>query len=227
MTLAWQGRLGMALVAACAAVGAWKTARRVRMALLDGAWVTPARGDIERRVRARHRRLVPFESPPESSTDAEWLVQLNNCRSITSHGNAVRGQCAALVVRDGRVLSWGFARSLLRASRAGKKGQDHADLHAEADAICAAALNGISLEGATIYVTIMCCRSCFALVAGAGISRVVTPPAPSASYTAANAEHNKLIADALGIEICDDAIMPAYQRDPCPRFLPSLTRRIP
>ncbi len=47
-------------------------------------------------------------------------------------------------------------------------------VHAEANAIAAAARNGHSLKGATAYVTFCPCPQCAALLIQAGIVRVVT-----------------------------------------------------
>lgn len=165
-------------------------------------------------------------SPAATAEDDAWLRALNALRSLASRKNAVRGQCAAIVVVGGEIRSWGYARSLMRAKRAGTRASDRADLHAEADAVTAAALNGVSLEGGTLYCTIVCCRACFALVAGAGIARVVTPGATSEGATT-QAEYNAAIASGLGIEVCDSAVMPPYAPVSDCSFLPKLRRRIP
>ena len=160
-------------------------------------------------------------------TDAEWLRTLNDLRSLASRKNAVRGQCAAIVVKGGTIRSWGYARSLVRAKRPSAKANERTDLHAEADAVTAAALNGISLDGCTLYCTIMCCRSCFALVAAAGITRVVTPAASCESVRVSHGEHNLLVAECHAIDVCDTAVMPPYEPVTEVPLLPALRRRIP
>lgn len=55
------------------------------------------------------------------------------------------------------------------ASRNGK----HAEIHAEARAICIAAKQGKPIEGATIYVTFPPCSACFQLIVASGIKRCV------------------------------------------------------
>jgi dCMP deaminase len=45
--------------------------------------------------------------------------------------------------------------------------------HAEINAICQASRHGISLEGATAYVTNMPCTNCAKALVGAGIKKVV------------------------------------------------------
>ena len=45
--------------------------------------------------------------------------------------------------------------------------------HAEANAICQAAKNGISIDGATLYCKMTPCRNCAMLIVNSGIARVV------------------------------------------------------
>ena len=47
-----------------------------------------------------------------------------------------------------------------------------ATVHAEANAILQAAMNGVRIEGGEIYTTASPCWPCFKLIANAGISRV-------------------------------------------------------
>jgi dCMP deaminase len=46
-------------------------------------------------------------------------------------------------------------------------------VHAEANAICQAAKNGVRIDGAGIYVTASPCWSCFRLIVNGGIVRIV------------------------------------------------------
>ena len=46
-------------------------------------------------------------------------------------------------------------------------------IHAEQNAICQAAKRGVSLEGATVYVTMTPCRVCAMMLISIGIKRVV------------------------------------------------------
>ena len=50
-------------------------------------------------------------------------------------------------------------------------------LHAEQNAIIQAALHGVSIEGATIYVTHQPCITCAKMIINAGIGRVVSKSA--------------------------------------------------
>ena len=46
-------------------------------------------------------------------------------------------------------------------------------IHAELNAILHAARQGVSVKGATLYTTLSCCTACSAMIAQAGVKRVV------------------------------------------------------
>ena len=46
-------------------------------------------------------------------------------------------------------------------------------IHAELNAILHAARQGVSIKGATLYATLSCCTACSAMIAQAGVTRVV------------------------------------------------------
>ena len=46
-------------------------------------------------------------------------------------------------------------------------------IHAELNAILHAARQGVSIKGATLYTTLSCCTACSAMIAQAGVTRVV------------------------------------------------------
>ena len=48
-------------------------------------------------------------------------------------------------------------------------------IHAEANAVAAAARNGVPTKGATAYVTHPCCAQCAGLLIQAGVTRIVWP----------------------------------------------------
>src|SRR5262245_51381249 len=94
-----------------------------------------------------------------------------------------RAQVGAVIIRDGRVVSSGY--------NGAPPGQPHCDennhgwwddesgegclnaVHAELNAIAAAARHGVSTDGATLYVTLSPCIACQRLLIAAGISEVV------------------------------------------------------
>ena len=98
---------------------------------------------------------------------------------VATRATCDRKHVGALIVRDRFVLSTGYNGSI--------PGLDHCDdtghmmeqghcvrtIHAEANAICQAARNGVAIAGATLYVTSSPCFSCFKLCASAGIVTIV------------------------------------------------------
>jgi dCMP deaminase len=63
----------------------------------------------------------------------------------------------------------GFLPGAPHASRV-RDGHEQATVHAEQNAICDAARRGVSLEGATVYITHFPCINCAKILAAAGIS---------------------------------------------------------
>jgi dCMP deaminase len=105
-----------------------------------------------------------------------------------------RAAVGAVIVRDGRCISWGFngAPPGMPHCDENHHGWDHGPAdnivnpedaveqfgcrnatHAEANALAAAAKQGISTDAATLYVTVSPCETCSRLLIAAGIVRVV------------------------------------------------------
>ena len=76
-------------------------------------------------------------------------------------------------------------------------------VHSEANAVAQAARDGVSLNGATLYVTATTCVTCFKLVISAGIKRIVY----GEPY---GTEINLLHAWAIesGVELVDGSSLP-------------------
>lgn len=127
-----------------------------------------------------------------AKTDEEWMDQ---AREVAGEADCTRASVGAVIVRYGRLVSTGANRapaghpgcaSALACPR-GRFGFDVVPkgapdnggssrciaVHAEAFAIIRAGY--LSAEGATLYVTHEPCWQCGKLIAGAGITRVVTP----------------------------------------------------
>lgn len=81
---------------------------------------------------------------------------------------------------------------IVEAINAPLYGEARSDIHAEAFAICDAARRGLSLDGASLYVTRAPCSRCYRLIAFAGIAKIVAPNAM--------ADKDAISADALGIK---------------------------
>lgn len=136
-------------------------------------------------------------------------VFLQMAQTLADLGTCDRAKVGALIVKDGRCISWGYngappgvphcsenqhgwtpdtltAFSLMQdeAFEMGYEGEDPLNFlmerygcknatHAEANAVAFAARQGISTEGATLYVTVSPCETCARLLIAAGIVRVV------------------------------------------------------
>jgi len=73
-------------------------------------------------------------------------------------------------------------------------------VHAEANAIAAAARNGHSLKGATAYVTFSPCPQCAALLIQAGIVRVVTIAGATPAHWLAECEIAQAMLREAGVK---------------------------
>ena len=103
---------------------------------------------------------------------------MNIARQVATRATCDRKQIGAVIVRDKTILSTGYngsVRGLAHCDEAGHMMEDgHCvrTVHAEANAICQAARNGVRIEGADIYTTASPCWSCFRLIANSSIRRV-------------------------------------------------------
>jgi dCMP deaminase len=110
------------------------------------------------------------------------------CRSVAKRATCERGRSGCVIARENRILVTGYVGSppgLPHCDDAGHqlKRMIHEDgsaswhcvrtVHAEQNAICQAAKNGIALDGATLYCKMTPCRTCAMLVISCGIRRVV------------------------------------------------------
>ncbi len=96
---------------------------------------------------------------------------------------AARSTCdrkfvGAVIVRDKTILSTGYNGSIRGLPHCDEVGHEMENghcvrtVHAEANAIVQAAMNGVAIKGADIYVTASPCYNCFKLIANAGIKRI-------------------------------------------------------
>ncbi|MDR0461737.1 MAG: cytidine/deoxycytidylate deaminase family protein [Christensenellaceae bacterium] len=132
-----------------------------------------------------------------------------------------RGRGAAIIVRDNVLLSTGYVGA--------PKGSPHCDdvghlmkevkhedgtvskhcmrtAHGEANAIAMAAKTGVSVDGATMYVTMMPCRNCAMLIANCGIKKVIC----KVNYHGVN-EGAEILKNA-GVELVIlDNVPPSYK----------------
>ncbi len=99
-------------------------------------------------------------------------------RQVATRSTCDRKHVGAVIVRDRMILATGYNGSIRGIAHCDDEGHLMEDghcvrtVHAEANAIVAAARNGMRLEDAHIYVTASPCFNCFKLIANAGIRRI-------------------------------------------------------
>jgi len=106
---------------------------------------------------------------------------------VASRSTCKRHHFGAVIVKDRRILCTGYNGSPVGFKNCDEHGCMRNDLgivsgtrqemcmavHAETNAIAQAALHGISIKGATLYVNGQPCSMCLRLMINAGISRLV------------------------------------------------------
>ena len=109
---------------------------------------------------------------------------INIAREIASASKCVSKQVGAVIVKDGRILSTGYNGTPAGYTNCsvhwdGEYTKDHHEwsktyeIHAEMNALIWAARKGISIEDATIFVTLEPCSECSKNLIAAGIKRIV------------------------------------------------------
>ena len=119
---------------------------------------------------------------PRQSWDDYFLA---HAELTATRSTCIRRHVGCVMVKDLRIVGCGFNGSPTKAphctdvgcARSGLPSGERLDLcrgvHSEMNAICMAARFGISLKGATCYVTIRPCAGCMRLLIQAGVERVV------------------------------------------------------
>ncbi|WP_324736102.1 cytidine/deoxycytidylate deaminase family protein [Thermococcus sp. SY098] len=98
---------------------------------------------------------------------------------VSLRATCPRLRVGAVAVKDGYILATGYngaPRGMDHCIDVGcliVDGHCHRAVHAEQNVIAMAARKGISLEGATLYVTHFPCDTCFKLLVNAGIKEIV------------------------------------------------------
>ena len=127
---------------------------------------------------------------------------MNIARQVATRATCERKHVGAVIVRDKTILSTGYNGSIRGLAHCDDVGhmmeEEHCvrTVHAEANAICQAARNGVRIEGADIYTTASPCWSCFRLIANTAIRRIY--------YGEFYRDRRSLeIAKELGMELVD------------------------
>lgn len=109
---------------------------------------------------------------------------INIAHEIASASKCVSKQVGAVIVKNGRILSTGYNGTPTGFTNCcdhwkGEYTKDHHEwsktyeIHAEMNSIIWAAREGISIDGATIYVTLEPCSECSKNLIASGIKRIV------------------------------------------------------
>jgi dCMP deaminase len=109
---------------------------------------------------------------------------INIAKEIASASKCVSKQVGAVIVKNDRILSTGYNGTPTKFQNCcdywdNEYTNKHHEwsktyeIHAEMNAIIWAARKGISIEGATIYVTLEPCSECSKNIIASGIERIV------------------------------------------------------
>lgn len=128
------------------------------------------------------------KGPPGGERPSWDEYFLGICDFVARRSTCLRRQVGAILVREKRILTTGYngaPRGLRHCGELGgcqrqrmgvPSGQRHElcrALHAEQNAIIQAALHGVPVTGATMYITTQPCVLCAKMLINAGIERVV------------------------------------------------------
>lgn len=103
---------------------------------------------------------------------------MNIARQVATRSTCDRKNVGAVIVKGKHILATGYNGSISgmphcdEVGHMMENGHCVATIHAEANAILQAAKHGVSIDGASIYITASPCWNCFKLLANAGIKRI-------------------------------------------------------
>lgn len=103
---------------------------------------------------------------------------MNIAKQVATRSTCDRKNVGAVIVRDRTILSTGYngsIRGMPHCDEAGhmmENGHCIATIHAESNAVLQAAKNGVSIDGAEVYITSSPCWNCFKMLANAGIKKI-------------------------------------------------------
>ncbi|HVO32542.1 MAG TPA: deaminase [Elusimicrobiota bacterium] len=112
---------------------------------------------------------------------------MNIAQVVASRSNCIKRKVAAIIVKDGRVISTGyngtprntkncFEGGCPRCNAMGPSGQNLSECfcsHGEENAIVQAAYHGIAIKGSTLFTTFSPCLLCTKMIINAGVTEVV------------------------------------------------------
>ena len=109
-----------------------------------------------------------------------WDVYfMDIAKQVSTRATCKRKSVGAVIVRDRAILSTGYNGSVVGGDHCTDVGCLMEDghcvrtVHSEANSIIQAAKHGVSIDGATIYVTASPCWFCFKLIVNSGLKKIV------------------------------------------------------
>jgi dCMP deaminase len=122
---------------------------------------------------------IPMFSKVSTMSRVSWDEYFMRIAArVAMRSTCDRKHVGAVIVRERLILSTGYNGSVRGLPHCDDEGHLMVDghcvatIHAEANAILQAARNGVSTDGATIYITASPCWNCFKMVANSGIKRI-------------------------------------------------------
>ena len=92
----------------------------------------------------------------------------------SSRSSCPKLNVGSVIVKNKRIVSMGYNGHIAGAPHTSHERDGHSQtiIHSEVNAICDCAKRGVSLEGATIYITHYPCINCFKSIASCGIQEI-------------------------------------------------------
>ncbi len=132
---------------------------------------------------------------------------LHQAKEIAKWSKDPSTKVGAVVVRELQILSTGyngFPRNMVDNPKLLEKREEKLlrTVHAEANAVAQAALNGVSLRDSTIYIwPLIPCAACATLLAQAGIVRIVSSKDPVPARWLENMYVAECVLKEVGVEL--------------------------
>jgi dCMP deaminase len=140
---------------------------------------------VQKKAEKQEKTEAKQEKYVRPSWD-EYFMEV--AKAIAKRATCDRGRSGCVIAKNKQIMSTGYVGSPIGMPHCDEVGHlmkkvIHDDdtisqhcmrtVHAEQNAICQAAKQGISIDGATLYCKMTPCRTCAMLIINCGIKRVV------------------------------------------------------
>ena len=121
------------------------------------------------------RHILNFKNNHQNER-LEWdnyfmsIAVLASCRSPCE-----RLHVGSVIVKNNRIISMGYNGFIAGSPHISiiEDGHEQSTIHSEINALTDCARRGVSLDGATIYITHYPCINCFKAIAACGIKKII------------------------------------------------------